>query len=305
MTSDKANRIKYALHSTTWDTKKDSRSDLLANGTKILTTEYSEAMHGFIYCPGCFTGLTRTPKDKLLFTNGRKACFAHLPSNRSVLCDLRSTKPEGKHYETEEDARRAIADEQLVVIHSFMEERPEAPDGVGEYDQTPVEDNAGPLSDVPIGRHRGSTFSLPTRMATVASMCRRFDENLYRYYFFPGSNSALRLDAALLAIETVTEPNDRPALYYGEILRSVNAGLTPKPTNLRMTKLRCSPQVKDFYMKVVDRLQTEKGISDLSVGRYVLFWGRITESGIGLCVEKLKWGEFALLPEKYTPLLTD
>lgn len=70
-----------------------------------------------------------------------------------------------------------------------------------------------------------------------------------------------------------------------------------------MTQLACNSAVKDFYVKVIDRLQTQKGISHESKGRYLLFWGPIGVSGIGLCAQKLGWGQFALLPEKYEHLL--
>lgn len=70
-----------------------------------------------------------------------------------------------------------------------------------------------------------------------------------------------------------------------------------------MTALACSGEVKDFYIKVVERVQAQKGITNDSKGRYVLFWGKIGVNGIGLCGENLAWGEFALLPQKYESML--
>lgn len=300
---DDKSRIKYALYSTTWDTEKSAPAELRKTATIVPPAEYTEAMYGYIYCPACSTGLTRTPRDKLFFANGRRACFAHLPSNRLVPCDLRSTKPEDKLYLDEEEAAQAIANEELVVVSSFLEEQPEAPSSSGEYDQTPIEDLTGPVSEIPIARHRGKTFALPTRVATVASICRQFDKNLFRYYVLPAATTATRLIDALNDVTTVTEPTDTPALYYGKVISSRNVGLNPKPTNIRMTALRCNPRVKDFNIKVQDYLQTEKGISDQSAGRFLIFWGRVSVSGIGLGVERLKWGEFALLPAKYESLL--
>lgn len=113
----------------------------------------------------------------------------------------------------------------------------------------------------------------------------------------------MRLVNVLTAISDVVDVNDTPALYWGEIKRSFNAGKTPKPSNLRMTALRCHESVKDFYLKDLDSSQSKKGISDASVGRIVIFWGRITVNGIGLCVERPGWGEYALLPAKYDALL--
>ena len=79
-----------------------------------------------------------------------------------------------------------------------------------------------------------------------------------------------------------------------------------KPTNTRMTWLRFHKKNgdwKDFCLKAVDSEQTRKGIGDGAVGRYILFWGKITESGMGLCVNEPKWGEYALLPDQYNKLL--
>ena len=34
-------------------------------------------------------------------------------------------------------------------------------------------------------------------------------------------------------------------------------------------------------------------------------YGKVTESGLGLCFENLGWGELSLLPEKYNYLIED
>lgn len=303
MTQGENARIKYALYSPTWDPEKDSIEELRSTASRVLPLDFAESMLGDLYCPGCSTGLTRTPREKSFFSNGRRACFAHLPSNRGVPCDLRSGKPLGLLFQSEEEAAMAIESEELVVISSFMGDKPESPAQVGVYVQTPVEDILGPHADVPISRHSGKTFKLPTKVATVAAICRRFDINLYRYYFLPGAKSAVRLMDALKPISAISEEVEKPALYFGKIVRSFNAGRTPKPSNIRMTQLECHQDVKDFYIKVVDSEQFEKGITDESLGRYVVFWGGIEVSGIGLCAKRLKWGEFALLPQKYEALL--
>ena len=300
------NRIKYAYFLHGWCPKTGSKSVLASTARKVLVSEYEPRMDQHLFCPGCFTNLVRIPKDKAVFSNGRKACFAHIPTYRSVLCDLRSTKPEGKHYVDEEQAKQAIEDHELVVVSSFLDTPPDASElKSGVYEQTPVEDLDGPISNVPIARHTGETFHLPTKISTVNSLCRNFDYNLYRYYVFPGQRAATRLVDALVNIRNVTETTDTPRLYYERIRHSFNAGRSPKPSNLRMTELFASGAVKDFYLKDVDSIQTEKGISDTSVNRIVLIWGVVTWNGIGLCINRPKWGEYALLPSKYDALLED
>lgn len=301
MTEQKA-RIKFAYYSTTWHPGMAAEG-LAASATPVTADEYVEAMHGRLYCPVCRTALTRTPRDKPFFKNQRAACFAHLPSNSNVPCDLKSSKPEGMRFNSEEAAAEAIANEELVLVSGFLDAHPEVPDAVGEYDQSQVESIDGPLSQVPISRHRGQIFRLPTKVATVTGICRRFDQNLYRYYVFPGMSNAMRLADVLHDIATVTHETDSPNLYYGKILSSRTMGRNPQPHNIRMTRLECHADVPDFYLKLEDRHQQEKGISDDSVGRFVLFWGKVSVSGIGLAVARLGWGEFALLPTKYEPLL--
>ncbi len=232
-----------------------------------------------------------------------QACFSHLPSTRKTPCDLRSTKPVGHRYESQEEVMQAIADQNLVVVSSFMDE-PQLPEnGCGEYNQSQVENINGPLAQVPISRHTGKSFSLPTKITSVESLCRLFDINLYRYFVFPNNNSANRLVDILIDIRKVKDIDPVPRLYFGKIIKSFNAGNNPKPTNIRMTKLECHPDVVDFYIKVVDSMQSEKGITDHSIGRFVIFWAEIRKSGSGLAAARLKWGEFALLPKKYEELL--
>ena len=297
-------RIKYALHHSHWTYGEDLSAQLKAEATRVLVSEYTHSMDGKLFCPVCFTHMTRAPKEKNLFSNGRKACFAHLPRYANVECDLRSTKPEGKRYATEEEALEAIARDELVVVSAFQSEAPNSAGlNSGIYDQSLVEDSAGPDSEVAIGRHRGDKFRVPTRISTITAICRSFDTNLYRYYVFPGSTTAVRLIDALVDIASLGQPDDVPRLYFGRITSTNNAGINPKPTNTRMTWLKHHPDVKDFCLKDVDWVQRDRGIDDQSKGRTVVIWGKVTESGIGLCINRPGWGGYALLPEKYDSLL--
>lgn len=299
-----ANRIKHALFLPGWTYAGGDTHVLQKTATIVIATEYETHMEGYLYCPACFTNLIRSPKEKAVFSNGRRACFAHLSSYRHIPCDLRSIKPEGKYYSSEEEVTRAMASNKLVIISSFINQPPSPNENAsGTFQQAQVEDIEGPNADIPISRHKGKPFNLATRLQTIRGICRSFDENLYRYYVFPGKTAVIRLLDCMTDIASITEINPNPRLYYGVIERSADARLNPKPTNIRMTKLKCNSSVKDFYLKDLDRNQTEKGIADNSTGRIVLMWGAITENGIGLCIERPGWGEYALLPAKYNRLL--
>jgi hypothetical protein len=60
---------------------------------------------------------------------------------------------------------------------------------------------------------------------------------------------------------------------------------------------------EELAKKAIDENSQEHGIDDESPGKIVIIFGKITESGIGLCIERFGWGEFAVLPDKYTHLL--
>jgi hypothetical protein len=296
------NRIKFALYLKGWLFQGGDREQLKRNAEKILVGEYSSKMKGSIFCPECYANLFRSPEEKEYASNGRAAYFAHTRGTETD-CGLRAKRAEGKKYLTEEDAKRAIQNEELVVVEGFIKDKPIAPNKFSaEYDATPIEEIDGPVTNVPIGRHRGESFKLPSKFKTIRGICNKFDENITRYFYMPNGHYAIQLQDLLKDIENVTDEDDVPRIYYGKIVRSFNAGKTSK--NIRMTKLKFSnPGFADFYLKLTDEKQQEKGIDDNSADRVMLMYGKITTNGAGLCIENLGWGEFALLPQKYENLL--
>lgn len=295
-------RIKFAWHSPTWRPDEQSHGILESTAAQVTAAECDESMEGNLYCPRCFTHVFRSPRTGPVFANGRRACFAHYPRNRDIPCELRSTKPEGKRYASEEEARKAIGADELVIISAFQDKPALAAElSTGTYDQSAVEDIDGPLVDLPISRYQGESFKLPSKLMTVSAICRNFPLNLHRYYVFPGSNVAMLLTDALRCITSVEAEDDVPRLYYGRIKTSMNAGRSRE--NIRMTWLEHAPSVKDFCIKDTDGVQRNKGIGGDSNGRIVLVWGRVTHNGIGLCIKGLRWGEYALLPPAHDHLL--
>ncbi|WP_151689808.1 hypothetical protein, partial [Acinetobacter nosocomialis] len=284
------NRIKSALFLDGWNYESGNKDNLRRNATSIIAKEFDISMKDKIFCPICSTPLTRKPLVEDFFTNGREAFFSHLPSYREVDCRLRVPKPEGQLYETEEEAKEAIENKQLAIIHKFKSEPPvENESESEEYDQTAVEDEDGPVSAIPIARHTGETLNLPTKITTVAGICRKFDENYYKYFYMPNSNVAILLNELLHNVEDVIEEEDEPKLYFG-VIRSSHVAGAGSDSNVRMTRLVSNPAIKDFYLKDLNGIQKKHGINDNSTGRIVLFWGKITVNGIGLCVENLEWG---------------
>lgn len=299
------NKIKVALHLSGWKFETDRKESLIKNSSKIIATEFDQSMKGSIFCPICFTPLSRKPLVGDYFSNGRKASFSHLPSYNHIECKLRTPKAEGKFYINEDEAKQAIQNNELAIIHSFKADPPEERNTQAkEYDQTVTEDEDGPIIVTPISRHTGETFNLPSRISTVAGICKSFNENFYKYFYLPNSNVAAQLNELLHNVEDITEEDDQPKLYYG-IIRNSYVGGKGEDHNIRMTRLVSNPDIPDFYLKDTNLAQRKHGIGDNSEGRIVLFWGKITTNGIGLCVEELKWGEYGLLPSKYNSILVD
>ncbi|MDR6916338.1 hypothetical protein J2X66_003207 [Pseudomonas sp. 3296] len=298
-------KINFAYLSPGWGFIGGDKS-VLKNNRKVTAEEYEPEMAGNLFCPGCCTNIERTPKGKDLFANNREAFFRHLSKWKHIACYLRAKKPLGKRYNSWEEAKRAIDHEELSIISQFLQAKPEVivPPST-EYDETVVEDENGPDTPVPIGRHHGESFQLPSKISTVAGICRNFEVNLQKYFYLPEAKHAINLAELLVNVADVDynimDVDQVPKLYFGRIARSWNAGSYSGST--RMTRLKCGEAVKDFTLKLTDGFSRDKNINDNAKDRIVMFYGKITTNGIGLAAEGLAWGEVSLLPAKYNDLL--
>ncbi len=296
-------KIPYALYSDSWCYDFESTSELMNDSSQIVPNEYdNESMRKKIFCPKCFTPLTRTPLEGNVSTNGTLAFFKHLPSYNYVKCLYRAKRGEGLNYDNEAEAREAIDNDLLVIVDSFLRDKPQRDNTVsGEvYNDTLIEDTNGPNTNALISRHEGESYNLPSKVTTVTALCRKFPENLSKGYYLPDTQVALPLADLLNKAESLASEDDANKLYIGKIIGSDHRG-EKSDNNIRMTYLKFSKGggYKDFCIKTIHSQQSQHGINDSTTGRYVIFYGKITESGIGLCVENLGYGELALLPERY------
>lgn len=301
------NRIKYALYLPLWRYGVDSKNSLKENAERIPPNEYTELMENHIYCPECCVSLYRSPKERQVDKRGRPAFYSHV-REPSLYCSLRVNRSTGKQYDNEEQAAEAIENEELLIVQGFMQENPVT----SEFDsplnyQNLVEDRDGEPTEVAISRHDGKSFKLPTKITTIRGLCRNFDKNYYKYIVLqPNMNSALTLGQQLVDIRTVNAECDIPKLYFGVIKESFTPSPNPGPHNIRMTTLKYSNnKFKDFILKTKVGFDKTHGINNETKDRFVLMYGTVTESGIGLCIEHVGWGEFALLPKKYEYLLNN
>jgi hypothetical protein len=295
--------VRVALYLEDWNYETGNKRNLRRTADSIAPTEYDLDMQGSLFCPECCAPIFRSPHDRPFNSRGVIAFFAH-SRTYTPECSLRVRRTEGRTFLNEELARQAVEDEELVVINSFITERPVRGNGEQRaYEGDHVEDINGPTTEVAIGRHNGESFNLPSRITTVRGMCRNFARNFYKYYTLPGRNSVVQLRDLLVDLSTVTETNDLPRLYYGKITNSANCGPTPQNIRQTMFQYNRNREYVDFCLKVTDEESSEHGITDESEGKFVLMYGVVEESGIGLCIRNLGWGEFATLPEQYNHLL--
>lgn len=296
--------IQHALYSDNWAYDRTKIENLIANAQVVLPSEYTPQMKGHIFCPECKCPLFRSPEDKERDSAGRLAHFAHIRSIREN-CSLRVGKAVGFNYKNEEEARAAVNNGDFCVIHSFLQAAPVVGDlnHPKKFKGKNIEDPFGPEIELAIGRHRGENFKVPSKIKTIRGLCKNFDLNLYSYYVLPGMKNPDLLIKIIRNIKTATQPSNSSGLYFGKVIRSFKAG--NKANSIRMIELEYqkNAEYKDFFLKIPDDQAKSHGIDDDSNDHYILFFGKLEVSGVGLCINKPGWGEYAILPQKYERLL--
>jgi hypothetical protein len=299
-----SHRIPYALYLKGWTYGKHERDLLTADGARIEPSEYRPEMEGKIFCPDCTTPLSRAPKTADLFTNSRTAHFRHKPAFKSVPCDLRTARGPGLSYSSEEELRRAVQNAELAIVSGWQSSPPEHPidetDDDAVFNLTQIVDPDGPPTEVPLGRHTGERFLLPSKLSTVLAICRNFDKNLPRAFFFPDSQYATRLAEKLFDIALLTEePPPNSHLFFGRIQSHSRLSYRNKLTLVSDDDV----QVKVYTWPTYDE---KKHIDGDTTGRVLLFYGKLYQENDGVLACKVDaWGAYSVLPEKYEHCLPD
>ncbi|OUL56620.1 hypothetical protein [Pseudoalteromonas ulvae] len=290
-------RIAYALYmKKKWVYGKDEKNVLESKGIPVTPEEFDLSMKGKIFCPVCTTPLSRSPDMAAVSTNSRTVHFKHKPTYSKILCRLKTKKKEGLSYKTEEEASKAVEDEALVIVSDWMSTPPSDDDDLdenGEFNQTAIEDEDGPDTEIAIGRHKGREFKLPSKISSVTALCRDFDKNLHRGYHFPGSKFPMLLSDMLFDTDRITEDTDKKKrLFFGKIVdyRSLSK------RNIVYIE---SEEFGEFKIYTWPRFDERKHIDGKSKGRYILFHSSLAwEGSIPRCFVD-NWGQYSLLPKKY------
>lgn len=249
-------------------------------------------MMDHVFCPNCFTPITRRPLERERSRSNKLAHYSHIPRYQHVPCVRRTPPAQGELFPNEEAAREAIVRGDLIVFSGFSDE-PQVADALAlPYAHGQIEDPQGPEAAVAIRRHLGDGFYVPGRHRTVLSICRNFDQNLEKYYQFPGQQQPSKLSSQLRDLLDVREEDAEKRLYFGEIKNVVIHRHTT------VVWLREGRWIKDFALPASREQHAKRGIREDSVGSFVIFWGQVFGYGIGYCTRP-SWGEYAVLPPQY------
>lgn len=299
-----SHRIPYARYLKDWTYGKDAAERLKADGERIEPSEYRSEMENKIFCPECTTPLSRAPKNADIFTNSRTAHFRHKPAHRLVPCALRTLRGAGLNYSSEEEMRQAVQNSDLAIISGWQNMPPDQAidetDADAVFDQTQIIDPDGPPTEVPLGRHTGERFLLPSKLSTVLAICRNFDKNLNRAFFFPDSQYPVRLTDKLFDIALVNdEPPTQSHLFFGRIRTLSHLSFRDKFTLV-------SDEGVQVKMYAWPTHNDRKHITRTAEGRVLLFYGELYRENDGILACKVDdWGAYSLLPEKYEHCLPD
>ncbi len=296
-------RILYAYYSPTWQFNLADTNRLEAEALEVTPGEFTAEMKNHIFCPLCFTPLSRYPSLKNISSSGITAHFKHRDKEKypeSKTCDWRTDAKPGLFYKNEEEVKQAVENEALAVISGFAQSPPTEDDDLdenGEFNQCAIEDTEGKETQVPIGRHRGETCSVMGKFSTVMGLCRNFPKNLKKGFFLPGSRMPMLLSDLLYPTTNLDEQSgDSPWLFFGRITKFKKLDFR----NAITIESNVSYPLKLYTAFDLDR---RKHINENSVGRIIIFhkhlsWGDSEYKG-----KEMGWGEYSLLPQKYENLL--
>jgi len=300
---EKQHRIAFSYFLEGWKFKSKSSEYLDIHAEKITPEEYRPEMKNAIFCPECSTPLSRTPEKAEIFSNERTAHYRHRGKYKEILCSLRVSRSSGLQYQSEEEVRRAVQNENLVLIGDWVAEPPDIQDNGDledlEFRQTQIEDPDGPETEVPLGRHTGKKVLLPTKVSSVLSICRNFDKNIHRAFYFPDSQYAAHLRSVLYDVTRLDEKDlpVRANMFFGKIVRYSKLSAR----NIIYLEVKDFPELKIYTWP---RFDERKKIDSKSIGRVLLFYGSVSNRGEGVprCMTE-SWGQYSLLPAQYEKFL--
>ncbi|QJW57845.1 hypothetical protein HL670_04767 [Serratia plymuthica] len=297
-------RIAYAYYDPDWVKGLHPLPMLKRNTVEPLA--YSEKMKGYLFCPSCYEHLTRVPADpgKEMTSNEVPAYYKHLKDDNAPECSLRCGAIQYKKYSSQEDAKKAVEDEELIVISGFLQSRPENNHRIDfGGDEIPLDSHFerenGKEVSLPISRHNGESFRVPSQITSVQSLCANFIHNFYREIYILGEDGRAkryRFCDSIKDVNDIIEGCDEPHFFFGTIFRVEKFS---GHSNVWL-RIKNDTPYRDFRIRITNDTAEGRGfIYDKNIGRITIFYSKFNDAGLGFITPELGWGEVALLPEKY------
>jgi hypothetical protein len=291
--------ITYAIFNSQW--RYGTNEILLKVGSSDVTPEdYKQFMQGSIYCPKCFTPLSRSPSKKNINKKNQKAHYKHLPSFKHIPCPYHTIKKQGLNYLNDELTSETEEDLQFKTVKSWAEVPPEklmdsnkqiTYDGVNH-------DPEGDISEVPLPRYMGNKVKKGSNIETVQFICWNIDKLLNVGFTFPNMSVTLPLKDLLYYTKLIKRNiSNNPKLFYGKMLSFHRQALSNR------TKIECN-NGKSLYLYTNKEWDERKGFNETCLGKFIMFygaveWGEDKKPFIMLN----EWGTYASISNKYRPII--
>lgn len=262
--------------------------------------DFTEEMRDRIFCPRCATPLTRSPTIKNISSSSQVAHYKHRKKQlypESENCEWRVFTKPGLSFTNEQEAQKAIDNQDLIVVSGWREEPPSSDtdkNAQGDFSPGAVEDQKGPETSLPINRHTGENINVPSRITTVMALCKNFPLNLAKGFYFPNSQYPMLLSDQLYPLQHIGEElPKKETLFFGKIKDYT------KLTHRDMIELTAG--IYTFRVYTYPRHNERKQLDATSIGRYLLFSATpYWENPNNIASVKIDhWGAFSLLPKKY------
>ena len=277
----------------------ESKETLLETSEYIAPDEYAKEMKGFLFCSQCTVPLDRVPIEKNITSSGKEAHFKHHRGYAEIPCIFRSPPNKKVLYNSEETVRQAINNGELNIISSWKNSPPEEKDvqisGINNVNALVDESFSGENVDLPLGRHNGEKFNVPSKVTTVQSICTELPDKLNKYFYFPkSSNPVMLLDALVDIRNYIDDWRGSSYLYYGKIVSFCSLDYR------NLIKLGGNGKIVEIYTD--KKFDVGRRISNLSIGRWMLVYGSLTKHTPPRIMTPV-WGEYCLLPPKYESII--
>lgn len=289
------NSITYALYNREWVYGIDPRL-LNVNSIQVTPEDYEPFMYGYVFCPSCFTPLSRSPKKKNISKNSIKAHYKHLPRHKDIPCPYHTISQKGLNYVNDELTVETQEDLQFKTVKAWAKLPPE--DYMDPSEQNTYQginhDLKGEKTEVPIPRHSGAHMKLGSNIGTVQYICWNLDKLFYVGFTLPNQATALPLKDLLYNSKLITNDiTTKPQLFYGKM-----KGFRYQTFKNKIKIERHNGKALSLYTN--PEWDNRRKLNATCIGKYVMFYGSVQwDENNKPYVMLVDWGTYAVIPTKH------